>query len=104
MPKSRLEAVRVMRIPLALDACSQQDHAIRIPGGRVPDDVHAVARGPGPLLDDVHTVEEAVLARVHAVPVRMRGAALVHAVGMAQYPPRRDLTSRRPLGGPAAAR
>src|SRR5688572_22231704 len=102
MPKSRLDAVRVIRIPSVLDARSQQDHAIRIPGGRVPDDVHAVARGPGPLLDDVRAVEEAVLARVYAVPVRVRGAALLHAIGMAQHPARRVLIFRRALARIAA--
>ena len=45
---------------LLADVGSEQDHAIRIPGRGVPEDVHAVAGGPGPLLDDVGAVEESV--------------------------------------------
>jgi len=48
-----------------LDTCSQQDHAVRIPGRCIPDDVHATICRFDPLFDNVGSIKKTVVIFIY---------------------------------------
>ena len=82
------------------DVGPEQDHAIRIPRRGVPEDVHTVAGGTDPLLDDVGAVEEAVLVGVVGEHVAVRRARRIGARRVPQRAARAVLPDGPAAGSP----